>query len=84
MEDIDDPRNGLLLAKPIEWAFDTSQLCFIYDKDFNHYSALLLNRALAAVHLADKLEELLKVHTWLLPLTMVGCYARPQIILGLS
>ncbi|KAK9829154.1 hypothetical protein WJX72_004216 [[Myrmecia] bisecta] len=60
LEDINDSRNGLLLAKPIEWAFDSSQLCFIYDKDYNHYTALLLNRALAPIRLADKLEELLQ------------------------
>ena len=28
-ENIDDPRNGFLLFKPIEWAFDHGQLCFV-------------------------------------------------------
>jgi hypothetical protein len=32
IEDIDDVGNGLLLWKPIEYAFDTSALCFVYDK----------------------------------------------------
>ena len=31
-DDIDDVKNGLLLWKPVEHAFDTSRLCFIYEK----------------------------------------------------
>jgi hypothetical protein len=33
IEDIDDPRNGLLLCKPVEEAFDTSAICFIFNEE---------------------------------------------------
>ncbi len=42
LADIDDVGNGLLLWKPIEHAFDTSALCFIYDKDKDWYAHMLL------------------------------------------
>ena len=35
--DIDDVRNGLLLWKPIEHAFDTAQMCFTYDSQNDRY-----------------------------------------------
>ena len=35
--DTDDVRNGLLLWKPIEHAFDTAQLCFTYDSQNHRY-----------------------------------------------
>ena len=38
--DIDDVRNGLLLWKPIEHAFDTAQLCFTYDTQNNRYDKI--------------------------------------------
>jgi len=36
--DINHVSNGLLLWKPIEHAFDTSQLCFIYDTQDSRYA----------------------------------------------
>ena len=36
--DIDHVSNGLLLWKPIEHAFDTSQVCFIYDTHSSRYA----------------------------------------------
>ena len=30
-ENINDPRNGLLLFKPFEWAFDVGKICFLPD-----------------------------------------------------
>jgi hypothetical protein len=54
---IDDVRNGLLLFKPIEWAFDTSQLCFKLDP-FNDFVPHLLNNNLKEMKLIDKLREL--------------------------
>ncbi len=33
IHDIDDPRNGLLICKPVEEAFDTSALCFIFREE---------------------------------------------------
>ena len=38
--DIDDVRNGLLLWKPIEHAFDTAQMCFTYDTQSNRYDKM--------------------------------------------
>ena len=38
--DIDDPGNGLLLWKPIEHAFDTSALSFIYHEATDRYALL--------------------------------------------
>ncbi len=38
--DIDDVRNGLLLWKPIEHAFDTAQMCFTYDSQNNRYDKM--------------------------------------------
>ncbi len=39
-DDINDPKNGLLLFKPIELAFDKFQLSFILDKEENYYLKL--------------------------------------------
>lgn len=55
---INDVRNGLLLFKPVEWAFDTSQLCFKLDQQFEHYVPHLLNERLSEVKLVDKLWHL--------------------------
>ncbi|DBA83793.1 TPA: hypothetical protein ACH3X1_006320 [Trebouxia sp. C0004] len=46
-------RNGLLLWKPIEHAFDTAQLCFTYDTQTNSFVAQVLNSAL----LTEKLSS---------------------------
>ncbi|DBA99022.1 TPA: hypothetical protein ACH3X1_014292 [Trebouxia sp. C0004] len=51
--DIDDVRNGLLLWKPIEHAFDTAQMCFTYDTQHNSFVARVLNPAL----LTEKLSS---------------------------
>ncbi|DBB00070.1 TPA: hypothetical protein ACH3X1_013926 [Trebouxia sp. C0004] len=51
--DIDDVRNGLLLWKPIEHAFDTAQMCFTYDTHSNSFVARVLNSAL----LTEKLSS---------------------------
>ena len=67
LEDINDPRNGLLLAKPIKWAFDTSQLIFLYDEASDSFNAKLLNPALRPISLADKTEELLQVWRGYMP-----------------
>jgi hypothetical protein len=33
IEDIDDPRNGLLIRKAVEDVFDTSALCFVFEEE---------------------------------------------------
>jgi hypothetical protein len=32
IDDIDDPRNGIPVFKPVEVAFDKLQLCILYDR----------------------------------------------------
>ena len=43
--DIDDVRNGLLLWKPIEHAFDTAQMCFTYDTQHNRYDKMSISQS---------------------------------------
>ena len=59
--DIDDPRNGLLLYKPIEWAFDTSRLAIIYDPNIKGLCVRLLDRdkLFLDTRLQDKAQSLL-------------------------
>ena len=33
IHDINDPRNGLLIRKAVEDAFDTSALCFVFEEE---------------------------------------------------
>ncbi len=66
-DDINDPRNGLLLAKPIKWAFDTSQLISVYDEALDIFNAMLLNPALRPISLAVKTEELMQVWRGYMP-----------------
>ena len=42
-EDINDTRNGLPSWKPLEWAFDSSRLCFTYNKYTNQFIANVLD-----------------------------------------
>eukprot|EP00128_Syssomonas_multiformis_P001146 Colp12_sorted_trinity150504_noHs@13315 len=46
--DVDDPRNGLLLVKPIEEAFDNKQLCFIYNAFNQKHECLIVDPLLGA------------------------------------
>ena len=40
--DIDNPRNGLLMFKPFEYAFDNSHICFQYDSDTELFKLKIL------------------------------------------
>jgi hypothetical protein len=55
---IDDVRNGLLLFKPIAWAFNTSRICFEWDTEEQRYAPHLLDARLKETTLIDKLLEL--------------------------
>lgn len=56
IEDIDDPENGLLLYKPVQWAFDRAALCIeIKEGDFTFR---LLDSRLRPIKLSDKADEL--------------------------
>lgn len=41
-ENLEDPRNGLLLAEAIEEAFDVKRVCFVAESPLSHASKLLL------------------------------------------
>ncbi|DBB00060.1 TPA: hypothetical protein ACH3X1_013917 [Trebouxia sp. C0004] len=58
---INDTRNGLLLAKPVEEAFDAGFLCFILGEDGEH-RVHLLDARLYNVKLTD-----MKAYPWLKP-----------------
>jgi hypothetical protein len=55
--DIDDPRNGLLLYKPVEWAFDRAKIC-VEVKSGDKMTFCLLDQDLRNIVLADKACEL--------------------------
>mmetsp|Transcript_20318 Transcript_20318/g.51455 ORF Transcript_20318/g.51455 Transcript_20318/m.51455 type:complete len:351 (-) Transcript_20318:575-1627(-) len=59
--DINDVRNGLLLSKPIEWAFDTSRLSFIQTGGFGPFQAIIIDPSIKDVPLVEKLEQLITV-----------------------
>ena len=57
IEDIDDVRNGLLLFKPIEKAFDDRDLSFIYDSTKDKLKVKVFNPALLDRLLIDNLTD---------------------------
>jgi HNH endonuclease len=60
IEDIDDPRNGLLLFKPVEWGFDTSRLYFKQD-EAGKFCLHVLDPALRTKSMLAVLQELQQV-----------------------
>lgn len=59
-DDIDDPRNGLLLYKPLEWAFDTSRMAIVWDAGSGGFVARILDNRICGIYLYQKAKELLK------------------------
>lgn len=57
LEDINDVRNGLLLYKPVQWAFNRAKLCIEVDAD-GKMTFRLFDQDLRDVELADKACEL--------------------------
>ena len=53
LTDINDVRNGLLLYKPVEWAFDRAKLCVEVDSE-GRMTFRLLDPMLADISLVDK------------------------------
>ena len=53
MTDIDDPLNGLLLYKPVEWAFDRAKIC-VEVKSGDNMTFRLLDEALRNTLLVDQ------------------------------
>ena len=62
-ENINDPRNGLLLFKPFEWAFDVGKICFLPDGfgegRLGNYCLHILDPDLREVTLLSCFERLL-------------------------
>jgi hypothetical protein len=60
--DVNDNRNGLLLFKPFEWAFDNSKICFIPDGlgpgGEGNFVMHILDGGIKEVGIVDKLEEI--------------------------
>lgn len=53
LEDVNDTRNGLPLWKPLEWAFDSSRLCFTYNKDSDQFIANVLGPNILTRKMSD-------------------------------
>ena len=56
-EDVNDVRNGLPLWKPLEWAFDTSRLCFTLDKNSDKFIAKIMDPSIVTKKLVDIGQE---------------------------
>lgn len=56
-ENIDDVKNGLPLWKPLEWAFDTSRLCFTFDKNSDKFIAKIMDPSILTKWLVDIGQE---------------------------
>lgn len=59
VDDVEDVRNGLLLYKPLQWAFDTSRLVFVWDGSRDAFVAHVLDADILQVRLAEKAKVLL-------------------------
>lgn len=53
ISDIDSPKNGLLVVKPIEEAFDDSRLCFSFDVTRNSFILHVLDASYLTRKLSD-------------------------------
>ncbi|KAA6426318.1 MAG: hypothetical protein FRX49_03429 [Trebouxia sp. A1-2] len=56
-ENINDVKNGLPLWKPLEWAFDTSRLCFTFDKNSEKFIAKIMDSSILTKKLVDIGQE---------------------------
>ncbi|KAL7680588.1 putative HNH nuclease [Plasmopara halstedii] len=57
ISDIDDVRNGLLLFKPLEHAFDHFQISFIYDQSSNEFRLKIFDQSVRPQRLFEKLDN---------------------------
>uniref|UniRef100_A0A7S2QTS6 HNH nuclease domain-containing protein n=1 Tax=Chlamydomonas chlamydogama TaxID=225041 RepID=A0A7S2QTS6_9CHLO len=59
LDNIHDWRNGLLLAKPLVWAFNTSRLSIIpFNYNLRSYEVYVMDPSIRDIPLLDKLKEL--------------------------
>ncbi|KAJ3399940.1 hypothetical protein CcCBS67573_g05215 [Chytriomyces confervae] len=54
---IDDPRNGLLLFKPFEYAFDNSHICFQFSAEHGIFTMRILDPSIRALTLREYIER---------------------------
>jgi hypothetical protein len=57
IEDIDDTRNGMLMFKPLKYAFDHFQISFIAEEDGNSFILKLFDQSLQATLLIDLITD---------------------------
>ncbi|KAL7996290.1 putative HNH nuclease [Plasmopara halstedii] len=57
ISNIDDVRNGLLLFKPLEHAFDHFQISFIYDQSSNEFRLKIFDQSVRPQRLFGKLDN---------------------------
>jgi len=50
---VDSAKNGLLLYKPLEWAYDNSILAFIYESTSKRYKVFLVDKSYSTKLLVD-------------------------------
>lgn len=56
-DDINDSRNGLLLFKPFEYAFDNSHICFQFDSENESFSMKILNFELKSLTIKQYIQK---------------------------
>ena len=56
-ENINDVKNGLPMWTPLEWAFDTSRLCFTFDKISDKFIAKIMDPSIVTKKLVDIGQE---------------------------
>ena len=55
-DDINNPRNGLLLFKPFEYAFDNSHICFQFEAEFETFHMKILKQELREMSLRNYIQ----------------------------
>ena len=65
-EDIDDERNGLLLFKPFQFAFDNSHICFLYNSGQKRFAMKILHPDIKGMTLLDYIVRFSEIDTKLL------------------
>ena len=56
-ENINDPRNGLLLFKPFEFAFDNSHICFQFNREFETFHLKILKPELKDMSIKSYIQS---------------------------
>jgi hypothetical protein len=57
IQNIDDPKNGMLMFKPLEYAFDHFQISFIAEKDCSTFKLKLFDQSIQNTLLMDFIKD---------------------------